>query len=59
AQVRKSRFCCTDPTCAQICNSQSDLKRHLQSLKHNDKEYRCERCGDWFTRIDAMIRHCK
>lgn len=34
-----------------------DLTKHRQSLRHAQPEFRCHRCGAWFTRLDLLRRH--
>jgi hypothetical protein len=56
---RPKRFPCHHANCAQICKSQGDLTRHLESRAHKAPSHGCHGCQFLYTRQDALKRHLK
>ncbi|KAF5379766.1 hypothetical protein D9615_005729 [Tricholomella constricta] len=51
-------FPCPFDDCNQVCNNKGDLRRHLQTRKHQAAAILCQHgCGRHFTRKDAEKRH--
>lgn len=49
------------PLPVHLCNTQGDMRRHLQSQRHMKKSFKCENpgCSRIFTRDDSLKRHVK
>lgn len=43
--------------CGKLTKSRGDMKRHLESLQHQTKNYECPNCFLTFTRKDSLKRH--
>ena len=56
---RPKYFPCPHDGCNQICKSNGDLKRHLESRAHKAPSYICLGCDFPYTRTDALRRHLK
>ena len=56
----RSQFRCTlclEKNKLHLCNSEGDMKRHLQSKSHSERLFHCPECPKSFTRQDALKRH--
>ena len=50
---------CLEKDKVHLCNSEGDMKRHLQSQIHSEKLFHCPECSKSFTRQDALKRHSR
>lgn len=53
------KFSCPHDGCFKVCKSAGDLRRHLESLAHKERSYKCLACNTAFTRIDPLRRHLR
>ena len=56
---RTKYFPCPHDGCGQVCKSNGDLKRHLESRAHKAPSHICHGCDFPYTRTDALRRHLK
>ncbi|KZP23774.1 hypothetical protein FIBSPDRAFT_1042628 [Athelia psychrophila] len=54
---KAKEWLCPFDGCAKSCAVKGDLGRHLQSVDHAEKQFKCNPCGKTFTRPDSLNRH--